>query len=370
MEAEEIQNKDKNKTKYEILGVPGLIKIGDHNYVYKDQSKADKEKFFYRCQKRECRITIEINKDNLNKLNANDNKSKIEYKQKKEHKCKQEDIEKSEDENKCSSEEVLLLKAKNIIKKNPLKPLSYQQIKLHENNIHLSDIKIKKLLNNIRDANFPKDSEYLSNINNITITFDEKIKNSRELPFCLNNTKFYNPKKNRIEQFIIFSSKFHLQFLGETTHLFVDATFKIAPKNFYQVLNILSRNEKTNFTVPVAFVLMTSKTYESYLKIFQELKFIIQNYGIKFEPKGVKFICDFEKSLLGALKKEFEQGIINGCYFHYIKSLWKKVRKLGLTKSKYLENTKILIFALKIYPFIQKENKEIILMKYMFILNQ
>ena len=85
MEAEEIQNKDKNKTKYEILGVPGLIKIGDHNYVYKDQSKEDKEKFFYRCHKRECRITIEINKDNLNKLNANDNKSKIEYKQKKEH---------------------------------------------------------------------------------------------------------------------------------------------------------------------------------------------------------------------------------------------------------------------------------------------
>ena len=110
-----------------------MIKIGDHNYVYKDQSKADKEKFFYRCQKRECRITIEINKDNLNKLNANDNKSKIKYKQKKEHKCKQEDIEKSEDENKCSSEEVLLLKAKNIIKKihsnhYPINKLNFMKI--------------------------------------------------------------------------------------------------------------------------------------------------------------------------------------------------------------------------------------------------
>jgi hypothetical protein len=40
-----------------------------------------------------------------------------------------------------------------------------------------------------------------------------------------------------------------------------------------------------------------------------------------------------------------------------LKSLWKKSKKLGLTKSKFLKNTKIIVFTCKIYPFILEENK-------------
>ena len=247
--------------------------------------------------------------------------------------------------------------AKSIINNNPLKALSYQQLKLHENNIHLSNNKVKNILYNIRNSIFFffyeyimniiiffKDDKYIMNINNIKITFDDKIPNSKNLPFCLNNTKFFNPQKNRIEQFIIFSSKFQLKILTEATNLFIDATFKVAPKNFYQVLNILAYNDNTKFIAPVCFILMTNKSYNSYIKIFQEIKFLLENYDLPWKYNDVKFMCDFEKSLMNSLKKEFKNSKINGCYFHYIKSLWKKVRKLGLTKSKYIDSTKIIVF--------------------------
>jgi hypothetical protein len=91
----------------------------------------------------------------------------------------------------------------------------------------------------------------------------------------------------------------------------------------------------------------------------------MNNEKLKSILYRIKFMCDFEKSLLKAIKQEFNNSKINGCFFHYVKALWKKVRKLGLTKSKYLENTKLIVFALKLYPFICKKIKKNTLMKYM-----
>ena len=49
---------------------------------------------------------------------------------------------------------------------------------------------------------------------------------------------------------------------------------------------------------------------------------------------------------------------ISGFYFHFIKSLWKKIRNLSFENKKFLNNSKIIVFACKIYPFILKQNKE------------
>jgi len=61
------------------------------------------------------------------------------------------------------------MKVKRIIKSNPLKPLSFHQIKLLDKNIYLKDNKVKRLILNIRDTLYPKDDEFLDNIINITI---------------------------------------------------------------------------------------------------------------------------------------------------------------------------------------------------------
>lgn len=72
---------------------------------------------------------------------------------------------------------------------------------------------------------------------------------------------------------------------------------------------------------------MTNKSYLSYIKIFKDIKLIIDNYNINWVYSGIKFMCDFQKSLLKAIKQEFNNSKINGGFFHYLKALWKKLRK-------------------------------------------
>ena len=55
----------------------------------------------------------------------------------------------------------------------------------------------------------------------------------------------------------------------------MDATFKVAPKNYYQLFNILGFLETENLIFPIAFVIMSSKSYLAYKKIFQDIKLLL-----------------------------------------------------------------------------------------------
>ena len=159
-------------------------------------------------------MPINITKGKLNKISDKEHKSNIEYILKKEHICNKENFIKNENSDNCSSEEEILFRAKNIIKLNPLNSLISHQIKLHENNIYLDDLKVKRIINQIRNNLYPKDDEYLNNINHITITFDEKIPNTKNISFCPSYAKYLKPSKNyRFEKYIILTSIFQLLFL-------------------------------------------------------------------------------------------------------------------------------------------------------------
>ena len=78
-------------------------------------------------------------------------------------------------------------------------------------------------------------------MNDITIDLDKNVKDGKNIPFCISNTKFINPKKtNRQEQYIIFTTFFQLKFLEKTKTLFMDGTFKCTPTNYYQLFNIIA----------------------------------------------------------------------------------------------------------------------------------
>ena len=95
---------------------------------------------------------------------------------------------------------------------------------------------------------------------------------------------------------------------------------------------------------------------------------MVEYYNISFEKKNIRFVCDFEKSLIKAINTQLSESKLNGCYFHFVKALWKKTKKiLGFTKKSLLKNSKILIFGFKIYPFILKKKKKFILMNYMIM---
>ena len=97
----------------------------------------------------------------------------------------------------------------------------------------------------------------------------------------------------------------------------------------------------------------------SYQKILKDIKLLIESYNISWDANNIKFIYDIEKSLIKAIKTEFNKSKINGCFFHYFKALWKKAKTLGIAKLRLLRTTKLIIFGFKINPFIFKYKKNI-----------
>ena len=103
--------------------------------------------------------------------------------------------------------------------------------------------------------------------------------------------------------------------------------FKSTPHPFKQIFTI----HAMYMNHPIHFVtcLLEGKHIEDYLFCLSTVKARIQQLtGIAWQP--TKFICDFEQSIISAIEVEFPQATINGCYFHYTKSLRRKVGEFGL----------------------------------------
>ena len=73
---------------------------------------------------------------------------------------------------------------------------------------------------------------------------------------------------------------------------------------------------------------MNSKSYTLYYHVFNYIKNIISSKELKIKFEDVSFTCDFEKSLRKALIEIFPNSNIYGRYFHYVKALWKKAKKI------------------------------------------
>lgn len=78
----------------------------------------------------------------------------------------------------------------------------------------------------------------------------------------------------------------------------MDATFKSAPKHFYQIFNILVFIEEEKLCFPVVFALMASQLCLSYKKILQDIKLILNQNKIEWNYNKMGVAYDFEKSLL------------------------------------------------------------------------
>jgi len=56
----------------------------------------------------------------------------------------------------------------------------------------------------------------------------------------------------------------------------------------------------------------------------------------------------FEFALRNSIKINFPNSKLNGCYFHFVKILWEKAKKLSSCNKLMIKNTKLLIFLFKI----------------------
>lgn len=72
---------------------------------------------------------------------------------------------------------------------------------------------------------------------------------------------------------------------------------------------------------------MTRKTSKCYKAVFE---FIEEKLLFKLEPK--EFMTDYEDGMRLAIKKQWPNAIIHGCWFHLCKAILKRARKLGMVK--------------------------------------
>lgn len=145
---------------------------------------------------------------------------------------------------------------------------------------------------------------------------------------------------------ICYSSKFQQNSIRDSSYVFIDGTFDIAPEGFAQVLVMMGQTSVMN--MPLAYILLPNKNQSSYEKAFLMFKSTVKS---NFRP-GTTFICDFEKGLHNAIKNcLMSKGhYFQFCYFHFtqcMKRHFDKYEKTDLT----LELHKIA----NILPFISEE---------------
>ena len=139
------------------------------------------------------------------------------------------------------------------------KPLKFHIENFKSNNINWSYNKIKWNLQKIREEKFPNDSEYLKDISKIRISFDINNINLEQIPLCFKLVELINPEKNnKLDKYIIFTSKFQLNLLPKCKQILIDGTFKSCPRGYYQIINIAGYYENINSIVPIFMIPTTN----------------------------------------------------------------------------------------------------------------
>lgn len=149
------------------------------------------------------------------------------------------------------------------------------------------------------------------------------------IPPCYEDLKFadYGYKKTRIT---LFANQNVIKYIETAESVFCDGTFKSCVPPFLQVytlhIDLGSTHEHTNI-LPAIYALLPDKQEKTYEIFF----YLIKSRIPQFSPRI--FTTDFEKSAMAAIGKIFPDARIQGCLFHFQKSLWRNAKKLGMDKS-------------------------------------
>ncbi|EAY07580.1 hypothetical protein TVAG_333920 [Trichomonas vaginalis G3] len=181
----------------------------------------------------------------------------------------------------------------------------------------------------------------------------EKITDDEIANFCLiNGEQFFIGHDFQANcETMFFGFEKAIQFAKEATDLFCDGTFKITPKHFQkgQMLTIMICEPSTNQYLPLLFIFMKNRTFESYKKAFE---YIFTVKGIQFS-KLIQIHCDFEKGMIEALQQIFPKVRIIGCLFHFKQALHRKLVALYTKNFNTLQNSLFKLYS--ITPFMSHE---------------
>lgn len=119
--------------------------------------------------------------------------------------------------------------------------------------MNFSIYKIKNLLQQIRENDFPSNNEIPFDIWKIRLNFDNFDLYEEGVLFCLSKGEYINLRyKNRVEKYIIFTSLYQLKIAADCGEFFLDGTFKSARKGYYQMLNQWGYRRNKNVYLPIS----------------------------------------------------------------------------------------------------------------------
>ena len=126
---------------------------------------------------------------------------------------------------------------------------------------------------------------------------------------------------------LLFFTDQQLGVLKKAKTWYLDGTFKIIKKPFYQLFSIhafVKGNTDKQKQVPLAFCFMSRRTKKDYRKILKVVKRKLDGSNVK------EMVVDFEAGLWGAIRKVFLSVPIKGCLFHWTQAIWRNCQNLGL----------------------------------------
>lgn len=172
-----------------------------------------------------------------------------------------------------------------------------------------------------------RDTLYRSRRKYLKVTECKDMKKLK-LPHCLVDI-FFIYDDGVDERIIIFGTPLAKQQITKYEVFYGDGTFKVTPTPFYQLytlhVDITSNEEETVSFVPLLYILLPNKSESTYRRFFLILR-------DQFKVNITVYKCDFELAAINAVKYIYPQATIKGCYYHFVKNVWKTSKKIGLTK--------------------------------------
>ncbi|XP_068232264.1 uncharacterized protein [Palaemon carinicauda] len=149
----------------------------------------------------------------------------------------------------------------------------------------------------------------------------------------------YDSGIDDVDRILMFASDAGLQDLKRFKNWTIDGTFKVAPEFYYQLLTVHVQQDK--LSIPRVFALLPNKTEVTYRRVFEKLSEFLGG------EETENITIDFEKACFNGIKAAFPDVFLNGCFFHFSQSLYRKIVELGF-KQEYHNNNE---FSLKMRHF-------------------
>ena len=80
--------------------------------------------------------------------------------------------------------------------------------------------------------------------------------------------------------------------------------------------------------MPLVYALMSSKSWECYERLFQDLIDFSDEQDIHLQPQFI--LTDFEQAAINAANTKFPSTQNKGCLFHLAQSVYRKIQTSGL----------------------------------------